>query len=70
LDEKSSGAVGLLAIALCIGVLIAAKMFFPSLFNILLWIIGIIIVLILVLVGAVIYFAFRKPKENESDSGK
>ena len=70
LDEKSSGAVGLLAIALCIGVLIAAKMFFPSLFNVLLWIIGIIIVLILALVGAVIYFAFRKPKENESDSNK
>ena len=70
MDEKSSGAVGLLAIALCIGVLIAAKMFFPSLFNVLLWIIGIIIVLILVLVGAVIYFAFRRPKENESDSNK
>ena len=70
MDEKSSGAVVLLAIALCIGVLIAAKMFFPSLFNVLLWIIGIIIVLILALVGAVIYFAFRKPKENEDDSNK
>ena len=70
MDEKSSGAVGLLAIALSIGVLIAAKMFFPSLFTVLLWIIGIIVVLILVLVGAVIYFAFRKPKEDESDSNK
>lgn len=70
MDEKSSGAVGLIAIALCIGVLIAAKMYFPSLFTVLLWIVGIIIVLILALVGAVIYFAFRKPKENERDSDK
>ena len=70
LDEKSSGAVGLLAIALSIGVLIAAKMFFPSLFTVLLWIIGIIIAMILVLVGVVLYFAFKKPKENEQDSNK
>ena len=70
MDEKSSGAVGLLAIALSIGVLIAAKMFFPSLFTVLLWIIGIIIAMILVLVGVVLYFAFKKPKENEQDSNK
>lgn len=70
MDEKSTGAVGILAIAVCIGVLIAAKMFFPSLFTVLLWIIGIIIALILVLIGAVIYFAFRKPKPGEEETAK
>ena len=70
MDEKSTGAVGILAVAVCIGVLIAAKMFFPSLFTVLLWIIGIIIALILVLIGAVIYFAFRKPKPGEEETAK
>ncbi|MBQ2899416.1 MAG: 5-bromo-4-chloroindolyl phosphate hydrolysis family protein [Oscillospiraceae bacterium] len=70
MDEKSTGAVGILAIAVCIAVLIAAKMFFPSLFTVLLWIIGIIISLILVLIGAVIYFAFRKPKPGEEETAK
>ena len=70
MDEKSTGAVGILAIAVCIDVLIAAKMFFPSLFTVLLWIIGIIIALILVLIGAVIYFAFRKPKPGEEETAK
>ena len=70
MDEKSTGAVGILAIAVCIGVLIAAKIFFPSLFTVLLWIIGIIIALILVLIGAVIYFAFRKPKPGEEETAK
>ena len=70
MDEKSTGAVGILAIAVCIAVLIAAKMFFPSLFTVLLWIIGIIIALILVLIGAVIYFAFRKPKPGEEETAK
>lgn len=70
MDEKSTGAVGILAIAVCICVLIAAKIFFPSLFTVLLWIIGIIIALILVLIGAVIYFAFRKPKPGEEETAK
>ena len=70
MDEKSTGAVGILAVAVCIGVLIAAKMFFPSLFTVLLWIIGIIIALILVLIGAVFYFAFRKPKPGEEETAK
>lgn len=70
MDEKSTGAVGILAIAVCIGVLIATKMFFPSLFTVLLWIIGIIIALILVLIGTVIYFAFRKPKPGEEETAK
>lgn len=70
MDEKSTGAVGILAIAVCIGVLISAKIFFPSLFTVLLWIIGIIIALILVLIGAVIYFAFRKPKPGEEETAK
>jgi len=70
LDEKSTGAVGILAIAVCIGVLIAAKIFFPSLFTILLWIIGIIVALILVLIGIVLYFAFRKPKPGEEETAK
>lgn len=70
MDEKSTGAVGILAIAVCIGVLIATKMFFPSLFTVLLWIIGIIIALILVLIGTVIYFAFRKPKPSEEETAK
>lgn len=67
MDGKSSGAVGILAIAACIGVLIAAKMFFPSLFNILLWVIGIIILLIIILVATVIYFAMRKPKKGPDE---
>lgn len=70
LDGKSSGAIGILAIAACIGVLIAAKIFFPSIFNILVWIIGIIILLVLALLAAVIYFALKKPKKGSEEEKK
>ena len=70
MDEKSFEAGGLIAIVLCVGVLIGAKMFFPSLFAVLIWIIGIIIALIIVLIGVVVYFAFKKPKPEEAEAEK
>ena len=70
MDEKSFEAGGIIAIVLCIGALIVAKMFFPSLFVLMLWIIGIIIALIIILIGAVIYFAFKKPKEGTEEAEK
>ena len=49
MDEKSFEAGGIIAIVLCIGALVVAKMFFPSLFVLMLWIVGIIIALMIVL---------------------
>lgn len=70
MDEKSFEAGGLIAIILLIGVLIGAKMFFPSLFTVLIWITGIIIALIIVFIGAVVYFALKKPKPGETEIEK
>ena len=73
MNEKSTGAAGLLAILLCAGVLIAAKHFSPPIYTVLLWIVSIVILLILVLVGAVFYLAMKKPKpdpaKEEKESG-
>lgn len=62
MDEKSGGIIGILGVALCVGILIAAKKFFPSLFTVLLWVVGIILVLFIILCAVVIWFAFKKPK--------
>ena len=70
MDEKSFEAGGIIAIVLCVGALVVTKMFFPSLFVLMLWIIGIIIALMIVLAGTVIYFAFKKPKEGTEEAGK
>ena len=70
MDEKSFEAGGIIAIVLCIGALVVAKMFFPSLFVLMLWIVGIVIALMIVLAGVVIYFAFKKPKEGTEEAGK
>lgn len=62
MDENTTGIVGILGIALCVGILAAAKVFFPSLFTVLVWVLGIIVLLMIILGAVVIWFAFKKPK--------
>ena len=57
MKDNSSGITGILGIAVCVGLFLAARKFFPSLATLMLWLAGIAGVVIVVLIGLVIYFS-------------
>lgn len=69
MKNNSSGITGILGIAVCVGLFLAARKFFPSLATLMLWLAGIAGVVIVVLIGLVIYFSVTGNKEeNDPDS--
>lgn len=69
MKDNSSGITGILGIAVCAGLFLAARKFFPSLATLMLWLAGIAGVVIFVLIGLVIYFSVTGNKEkNDPDS--
>ena len=65
MNQKSSGLMGLLGVIAGVIVLLAARRYAPGLANVLLFMIGACMVLLVLLVIAVLYFALRKPKKTE-----
>ena len=65
MNQKSSGLMGLMGVIAAVIVLLAARRYAPDLANVLLFMIGICMVLLVLLVIAVLYFALRKPKKTE-----
>jgi ABC-type transporter Mla subunit MlaD len=69
MKDNSSGITGILGIAVCVALFLAARKFFPSLATLMLWLVGIAGVVIVVLIGLVIYFSVTGNKEkNDPDS--
>lgn len=69
MKDNSSGIAGILGIAVCAALFLAARKFFPSLATLMLWLAGIAGVVIVVLIGLVIYFSVTGNKEkNNPDS--
>ena len=69
MKDNSSGITGILGIAVCVGLFLAARKFFPSIATLMLWLAGIAVVILLVLIGLVIYFSVTGSKEkNDPDS--
>lgn len=69
MKNNSSGITGILGIAVCVGLFLTARKFFPSLAKLMLWLAGIAGVVIVVLIGLVIYFSVTGNKEkNDPDS--
>ena len=69
MKDNSSGITGILGIAVCVALFLAARKFFPSLATLMLWLAGIAGVVIVVLIGLVIYFSVTGNKEkNNPDS--
>lgn len=66
MNDKSSGLLGIGGLIASVLVLLAARRYFPTFANILLWLIGACVALVLLLVALVVYFAFKKPKKTES----
>ena len=58
MNDKSSGLLGIGGLIAGVVVLLAARRYFPTLANLLLALIGICVVLVLLLVAVVLYFAF------------
>lgn len=65
MKQKSSGSLGIVGLFAGIMVLTLARRYVPALADLLLLIIGVCAALLVLLVGIVIYFAFRKPKQSE-----
>ncbi len=65
MNQKSSGLMGLLGVIAGVIVLLAARRYAPGLANVLLFMIGACMVLLVLLVITVLYFALRKPKKTE-----
>lgn len=63
MNDNRSGITGILGIAVCAGLFLAARKFFPSLATLMLWLAGIAAVVIVVLIGLVIYFSVTGSKE-------
>lgn len=69
MKDNSSGIAGILGIAVCVGLFLTARKFFPSLATLMLWLAGIAGAVIIVLIGLVIYFSVTGNKEkNDPDS--
>ena len=69
MKDNSSGITGILGIAVCVGLFLAARKFFPSLATLMLWLAVIAGVVIVILIGLVIYFSVTGNKEkNDPDS--
>ena len=64
MNDNRSGITGILGLAGCVVLFLAARQFIPSLGTILLWIAGIAILGMLVLIGLVIYFSVTGNREN------
>lgn len=62
MNERSGGILGLIALAVAFFVL---KKFFPALAKLFMFLGGVAAVGVVLLVAAVIFFAFRKPKKTE-----
>ena len=70
---KRSGGLGALALIGCGVLILIARRLFPSLASVLLWIFGIAAAAVVLLVGLVLFSAFRKPKrtpEQEVEEGR
>lgn len=65
MNQKSSGLMGLLGVIAGVIVLLAARRYAPGLANVLLFMISACMVLLVLLVITVLYFALRKPKKTE-----
>lgn len=63
-QRQSGGGLALLGLGGCVALYFLARRFFPALSTPLLWILGIAAVLIVLLVAAVVFAAFRKPKKT------
>ena len=63
MNDNRSGITGILGIAVCAGLFLTARKFFPSLATLMLWLAGIAAVVIVVLIGLVIYFSVTGSKE-------
>ena len=69
MKDNSSGIAGIFGIAVCVGLFLTARKFFPSLATLMLWLAGIAGAVIIVLIGLVIYFSVTGNKEkNDPDS--
>ena len=68
MEQKESGLLGFLGLIGCVVLYFVLRRFFPSLSAALLWVFGIAALLIVVLVAAVVFFAFHKPKKTRSRS--
>ena len=69
MKDNSSGITGILGIAVCVALFLAARKFFPSLATLMLWLAVIAGGVIVVLIGLVIYFSVTGNKEkNNPDS--
>ncbi len=65
MDQKqSAGGLGVLGLLGCGVLFLVSRRFLPSLSRVLLWIFGIAAALIVVLVAAVLFAAFHKPKKT------
>ena len=64
MKDNSSGITGILGIAVCVALFLAARKFFPSLATLMLWLAGIAGGVIVVLIGLVIYFSVTGNREN------
>ena len=64
MKNNSSGITGILGIAVCVGLFLLARKFFPSLATLMLCLAGIAGVVIVVLIGLVIYFSVTGNREN------
>ena len=69
MKDNSSGITGILGIAVCVALFLAARKFFPSLATLMLWLAVIAGGVIVILLGLVIYFSVTGNKEkNNPDS--
>jgi len=69
MNDNRSGITGILGIAVCAGLFLAARKFFPSLATLMIWLAVIAAVVIVVLIALVIYFSVTGSKEkNDPDS--
>ena len=64
MEQNQSGLWGFLGLIGCVALYFLARRFLPSLSALLLWILGIAAVLIVLLVAAVVFAAFHKPKKT------
>lgn len=64
MKDNSSGITGILGIAVCVALFLAARKFFPSLATLMLWLAVIAGGVIVILLGLVIYFSVTGNREN------
>lgn len=65
--NQSSGFAGILGLVGCIAVFFLVRRFAPGLSAVLLALAGVILLVIVMIVGLVVYFAFHKSKDKQGD---